>query len=144
MNRPDILASTRPGWLLATVNEACGGTFCKFRAGERVKAWPNGLTKPLRYTVERLTWLGSTVPLANSCVDIPKRFLDFDTATNHRNALLSIRDTINAEKIGARQTVRDMSKDARLKTAKAYAEGFLAALVSLGIEVNLHIRKTRR
>lgn len=71
----DFLKSERPGARFATVAKDCGGKFAKFKKGERVRVWFNGGSS---YTIERVKWKGSTVPLAHSCYGIPRSCITID------------------------------------------------------------------
>lgn len=73
---PDaFLKSKRPGARMATVVKQCGGEFSNFKPGDRVRVWFN---KGSSYTIERVKWTGSRVPLAHSCYGIPRSCIKID------------------------------------------------------------------
>lgn len=70
----DILHSKRTGFVLATTVKAFVGRYSKWEQGEKVKAW---LNEDGTYTIERVRWTGSLVPLWKSCYGVPKRVFSF-------------------------------------------------------------------
>lgn len=71
---PNPLASKRPGSVPAIIARSFKGTFSVWSAGEHVKAW---LEADGSYSIERIHWTGSLVPLAHACILIPREALTF-------------------------------------------------------------------
>lgn len=57
-------------WRYAWLRNQVRGGFTKFRKGTKVRAKWNKLSRT--YTIERDTWRGSMVPLANMLAGIPR------------------------------------------------------------------------
>lgn len=57
-----------PEWKEAVITMKCGGTYCRFKKGERVlvRYWRG-------WSVQRRTWRGSMVPLAQVCAGVPRK-----------------------------------------------------------------------
>lgn len=75
MSQPDVLASKRPGFRLGRVAVTFKGSMSLWKKGRRIKIWRD---KNGSYTVEKVKWTGSLVPLANACYGVARRLLEFD------------------------------------------------------------------